>query len=273
MDTHANKKENIIDNAEQVIENDVLNENSFKENQLEEKEETNTLDYVFRTHKRKSPDSIIKRLNDKNLPYKIRLGSECTEIIFYDRLMVYTSTKNFPQKKLFLFVHVLKDVKKFIANFGPVTLPVERFSTRYNLEYKYSQSVGFDINHAYWRIAYIKGIISERTYNHGLDKDCKAIRLAALSILGREKKFIDVNVENPKVYITQHFNKNLNDVFKYIRLVCFDMMNSLAKKLGDEFDCWRTDCIYFNDTPENRQIVKDYFEQKQMTFKVLDYFE
>ena len=62
-------------------------------------------------------------------------------------------------------------------------------------------------------------------------------------------------------------------IFKYIRLVCFNMMHDLSKKLGPDFDCWKTDCIYYRDTPENRKLVQDYFIIKNMDFKQLDFFE
>ena len=37
----------------------------------------------------------------------------------------------------------------------------------------------------------------------------------------------------------------------------------------DTFESWKTDCIYYRDTPENRQIVHNYFEEREMLFKQL----
>lgn len=250
------------------------NKNTIEEIK-EEFEEYLIPEFQFSSRRQKygDPYKMINRLDSKNFPYKLRLGSECTEILFYDTLFVFTSTKNFPRKKLFLFNLVKKDVQKFIKKYGNVELPVNYSSTYYNLNYEHERSIGIDLNHAYWRIAYVKGLISQKTYDYGLHPECKALRLATLSVLGREKKFVDKNVENPKEYIVQEFSKPLNDVFKYIRLVCFSMMNSLANKLGPDFDCWRTDCIYFHDTPINRKVVTDYFDKKNMPYKILDYFE
>ena len=39
--------------------------------------------------------------------------------------------------------------------------------------------------------------------------------------------------------------------------------------LGDDFDCWKTDCIYYRDTPENVEKVTAYFTSKDMLFKQL----
>jgi hypothetical protein len=39
--------------------------------------------------------------------------------------------------------------------------------------------------------------------------------------------------------------------------------------LKDDFESWKTDCIYYRDTPENRKIVHNYFEEREMLFKQL----
>lgn len=220
-----------------------------------------------------SPDKFINRLNRKEIPYMIRKGSECTEIRLGYILYVFTSTANFPRNKLHLFKNVKTDVKKFIERVGTVNLPNEFPVTKFNTDYPYDRSIGIDVNHAYWRIAYIKGIISQKTYDNGLTEDCKALRLATLSVLGREKKFVPVNIEGGTEDVVQVLDPEHLKIFKYIRLVCYDMMNTIAKKLGEDFDCWKTDCIYFYDTPENRKTVIDYFDRKKMTYKILDHFD
>lgn len=235
----------------------------------------------FRKQRFGSPDRFIARLKSKNYTFSVRLGSECTEIMFGDTLFTFTSSNNFPREKLFLFLHVKRDVKKWLIGKSFIEMPIEYKVTKYNPNYSYERSIGIDLNHAYWRIAYLKGIISEKTYNYGLVEDnketkgnIKALRLATLSILGREKAFDQyVNGEKTSSFITQKEDLLQKLVFKYIRLVCYDLMNNAANKLGPEFDCWKTDCIYFNDTVENRKIVTDYFNKKQMPYKILDYFE
>jgi hypothetical protein len=49
------------------------------------------------------------------------------------------------------------------------------------------------------------------------------------------------------------------------------MMFELSKILGRDFFCWKTDCIYYRNSPENRQIVQDYFNQREMLWKQLFY--
>lgn len=232
-----------------------------------------------------SPDKMIVRLRNGKIDHSIRLGSECTEIIVGTTCFVFTTTRNFPRRKLFLFSSVKRDVVKYLTKHKDIILPPERTSSEFNFDYddSYGKITGTDLNHAYWRIAYVKGLISQKTYEHGLDPECKALRLATISVLGREKSFKkfereqtpegDYELVMTEEIVVQHADLIQKKVFKYIRLVCFNMMYELSKKLGDDFDCWKTDCIYYRDTPENRKLVQDYFIKKNMDFKQLDFFE
>jgi hypothetical protein len=66
-------------------------------------------------------------------------------------------------------------------------LPVNLKNKSYNQKNK---TIGVDLNHAYWRVAYLKNYITESTYNRGLESDkFKQIRLSALSSLGRSKTY------------------------------------------------------------------------------------
>lgn len=228
---------------------------------------------VFRKQRFGNPEHLIKRLILKKIPFACRKSSECTEIQIGDTMFTYTSQANFPRRKLYLFNLVKRDVKKWIGKKTSLELPNEFPVTKFNVNYPYNKSIGIDLNHAYWRIAFIHGIICEKTYNVGLDPDCKALRLATLSVLGRKKEFqIYKDGEVVETIVKQQLDLVQKEVFKYIRLVCFDMMNTIAKRLGDDFDCWKTDCIYFHDTVENRKKVTDFFDKKNMTYKLLDYF-
>ena len=60
-------------------------------------------------------------------------------------------------------------------------------------------------------------------------------------------------------------------IYKYIRYFCYQMMYEISVMLGDDFDCWRTDCIYYRSTPENIKLVSDYFDSKNVTYKNLTY--
>ena len=69
--------------------------------------------------------------------------------------------------------------------------------------------------------------------------------------------------------ITIGGDDNLRRVYKLIRFTCFRHMAKLKKMLGKDFLAYKTDCIYYVDTPENRKMVSDYFTKNNLTFKQL----
>jgi hypothetical protein len=46
-------------------------------------------------------------------------------------------------------------------------------------------------------------------------------------------------------------------------------MNILAEMLADDFICYKTDCIYYKDTPKNRDLVQIYLDSVNMEWKQL----
>ena len=61
----------------------------------------------------------------------------------------------------------------------------------------------------------------------------------------------------------------LKRVYKLIRFTCFKHMNKVKKLLGNDFLAYKTDCIYYIDTKENRTLVNDYFTKNDLTYKQL----
>lgn len=66
-------------------------------------------------------------------------------------------------------------------------------------------------------------------------------------------------------------DENKRMIYKYIRYFCYQLMYECSVLLGDDFDCWKTDCIYYRDTPENEKKVTAYFSSKDMLFKQLEF--
>ena len=220
-----------------------------------------------------SVDNYIKDLVSNKLSFSVRRASECTEILMDDKHIVFASQSNFPKKKIYLFNNVKQQVSKWLKE-NVVFLPDEINSIKYNYDYDTEEGTmcGTDLNHAYWRIAYLYGMINEKTYISGLDTECKALRLATLSVLGREKKFDSYeNGEIKQSYVYQKENVDLKNVFKFIRLTCFSFMKEASDLLGDDFFAWKTDCIYYRENLKNIKMVQDYFDQFNLTYKQLGY--
>jgi hypothetical protein len=174
------------------------------------------------------------------------------------------------------------DVKKFIDNNPFIDLPPQKKIKDYNYDYddEVGTITGTDLDHAYWRIAYVKGYISKNTYEHGIkDEKSKTIRLATLGVLGTEQKFDKyVNGEYVETIVNRRENKAIKMVYKDIRLTCFYMMYELSVQLGEDFESWNTDCIYYRDSVENRKIVHEFFDMhnmlyKQLTYNTMDFIE
>ena len=55
-------------------------------------------------------------------------------------------------------------------------------------------------------------------------------------------------------------DENLQDIYKDIRFSTYGVMREIAEVLGSDFCCWKTDCIFFYDTEENRHLVTAMIE-------------
>lgn len=223
--------------------------------------------------KTSSPKKYVQNLVKNKANFDLRKSSECTEVILDDLHIVFAPQTNFPKNKIYLFNNVKTEVLNWLKN-NNIEMPETVNSVEYNFDYDIEEGIlaGTDINHAYWRIAYLKGFIKEKTYIAGLETDCKALRLATLSVLGREKKFDKYeNGTLTNSFISQEENINLKNIFKYIRLSCFNYMKGASELLGNDFYSWKTDCIYYRDTDENINMVQDYFETHNLTYKQLGY--
>lgn len=230
----------------------------------------------MRTFKKNKCDKYLDRLLKVKATFYVKRGVEVDQIIFGANHFLYsTGNNNFPPEKLFLFNRVNIDVKKFLEKTPFIELPPKKPTQFYNLDYDENLGIitGTDLDHAFWRIAYIKGYISKKTYEYGIaDDKAKVIRLATLGNLGKDDVFdryengilVGQEVRRPE-------NKNMKKIYADIRLTCYYMMYELSVMLGDDFESWATDCIYYRDTPENRKLVHDFLDMHNMLYKQLTY--
>lgn len=218
----------------------------------------------------------FKRLTGGKQNFFIRKGTEVTVIVHEKNHTLYaTENKNIPKNKLFLFKMVKNDVKKYISENPFIILPPQQKTQNYNMKYNADVGVitGTDLNHAYWRIAFVKGYISKKTYEKGLeDENSKTVRLATLGVLGKERKYDEYrNGEYFTTIIERKEDKAMLLVYKDIRYTCYQMMYVLSLKLGDDFESWQTDCIYYRDSLENRKLVHSFFDAHKLSYKQLSF--
>lgn len=212
---------------------------------------------------------LLKRLIVQGKNGYIKRGSFTTEIIIKKQTHLFSSkTETKPENfaGLFLFSTVRKEAKEFCKK--RFKLPPKYDALVYAKKPPSGTITGTDLNHAYWRIAYNLGIISEKTYLKGLEKAFKTTRLAALSTLGKGKKYnviADGKITSETVIIGE--DKKLQNVYLLIRYHCYLIMNQLKTMLGKDFVAYKTDCIYYIKTKENIKMVQSFLDDNELLYK------
>ena len=132
--------------------------------------------HIKGSHKR-----ALNTLTKGKKNFLLREGTDCCEVIIDQTCYVYSTSTRFPIKKLFLFNIVKRDANQFLEAHDNIFLPQEYPTAHYNEDYDedLGKVIGFDINHAYWRIAFNLGIISEKTRCRARKATCQGTRAFA----------------------------------------------------------------------------------------------
>jgi hypothetical protein len=219
--------------------------------------------------------SMIKKIHDHEANGYIRENMFGKEIIWGTKKFIYNNpgTKR-SRKHLFIFSLVKKDALKFIKDKKikrEQRLPSVQWN---NSNRSKARKVGVDVDGAYWLIAFQMGLIGENTYQHGIRIDNKALCLAALASLGTDKSYRRIkNGQITSEIVTVKGNDQLKEAYKKVRFRCYKYMQELARQLGPDFVCYKTDCIYFLDRAGNSQKVKEFLLSKRLDFKMVNNFE
>jgi hypothetical protein len=219
-------------------------------------------------------NELIENYKQLKKSFKVRESANYIELVTSTGQKIYQNKSKRFTGGLYLFGMVKKDIKNYLEENGEVE-PYEELPVNYiNKEFNYEKDViGMDINNAYWSVAYLKGYISQNTYEKGLEKDdLKRIRLASLSSLGKSRMYnVYINGEH-QFDEEQAKNQSLQNVYLDIRYSTYGVMQEIAYELGDDFCCWKTDCIFFHDTEKNREKVKSMIEDYGLECK-LEYYK
>ena len=165
---------------------------------------------------------------------------------------------------------LVKIKNQLIKEYGLVEphteLPVNYYNKNYDLDNK---TIGIDINNAYWSIAYLKNYITKKTFLRGLQsKEFKPIRLSALSSLGKPRVWkVYESGSHRRNEITEG-NKELQDVYLDIRYTTYAVMQEIADALGKNFHSWKTDCVFFKETKENKLLVETILDGYCLEYKM-----
>lgn len=226
----------------------------------------------FTVLKHEQKKLIMDKLRNKKGVAYYREGSFSDEIIWQGRKFLFPSKSKKIVKEMWVFRSVMNDVRRYLEDKIRVhakdRLPVNRWNKA--LEKYRGKITATDVDHAYWRIAYLMGILSKKTYDKGLLIKDKSLRLASLANLASSKEYyvIENGIVTKKTIILR-YDPILQRVYNNIRFTCFEHMNVMANLLGDDFICYKTDCIYYKDTPHNRLLVQSYLDATNLLWKQL----
>jgi len=217
-------------------------------------------------------DALVNKIMKLKENALVREG-DFSKIIVWDKVSFnFTKTDKGSsfRKSVYLFGVVRKEAKLWLKKNPNFKLPTQYPVNVYNEHYKHikEELSATDLDHAYWRIAYLLGIITPKTYERALNPDFKVVRLAALSTLGAGKEFrvIEGGKMTEKL-VKVGEQPDLQKVYKLIRYTCYDYMQQCANLLGDEFIAYRTDAIYYRDSKENRALVSKFFKDNNLKYK------
>jgi hypothetical protein len=203
--------------------------------------------------------------------FKVRSSMNITEIVTSTGQKIYEHKNQRFKEGLYLFGMVKRDVLNYIAENGSIEPYMELPVNYANQKFDYDNNViGLDIDNAYWSVAKLKGYITKKTYDKGLEqKDgMKSIRLSCLSTLGKSRVY---NVYEDGIYIGDEKVKEdteLQDIYNDVRFSTYGVMLEISELLGEDFCCWKTDCIFFKDTIENRDKAKTIIESYGLNCKI-----
>jgi hypothetical protein len=226
----------------------------------------------------KNPSILIDQLKKQKKSFYVRQTKNITTIIcdgMETNFMMKVDKPLFPINQLFIFKMVTDDALRWVKmnpDFqGNQKLPTNAYNYDYDLDY--GIITGTDIASAYWYIAHRIGLISNKTFIRLLDPKYKTTKLASLAVLGRQMvydEYINGVIQKEKVTLKET-NIKLVSIYRHIRYECYRHMIEISMLLGREFFCYKTDCVFYRDTPQNRKIVYDYLDNVGLDYNQVIY--
>jgi hypothetical protein len=226
----------------------------------------------FTVLKHEQKKLILNKLkNRKGIAY-YREGSFSDEIIWQDRKFLFPAKSKKVANEMWVFRAVMNDVRVYLEDKQKLRsrerLPVNKWNDK--LKNFRGKITATDVDHAYWRIAFLMGVITKKTYEKGLLIKNKELRLAALANLASAKEYqiIQDGILTDKTVILK-YDPLLQRVYNNIRFFCFEHMTAMANLLEEDFICYKTDCIYYKDNERNRELVQSYLDAANLFWKQL----
>ena len=212
--------------------------------------------------------NILKQRNEEAY---FRRGSYGDELIINGLTIFYYKGSRANYKYGWVFKQVKKQAVDYVSkNKVKLKKDYPAFLLNKKFIFKDGENIkkniaGFDIDDAFWNIAFKMGLINERMYRTGLEfsDEVKSIKLASLANLSSDKHYSIVEngeINETKKMVTIPCNPLTKIVYQNIRDTCLEYMFNLSKLLKDDFYEYRVDAIYFRKSAQSIKLVKDYFK-------------
>ena len=128
-----------------------------------------------------------------------------------------------------------------------------------------------DINHCYWRVAYLEGYINYSLYKKGLPENdspaydvMKLLRNKSLACVKSTKK--RHHYKKGKLVKTEIFdNVSLEELYGNVRNISYQIMDDIRFIIKKGFIKYKVDCIYY--MPEYKDVVEGMMIGRDVGFK------
>lgn len=233
--------------------------------------------YTIKNSYLKKIKEITKVLSKQELSYTLKVGGSSYELdskLFREK--AYNSS-SLSMKDLQFIRKVKNYIKKekiylqFLDQYFPSD--ISYMDVNPNLQgKKFSNAIEFDVDEAYWKTAYLMGIINKDIYEEGKKGELgKYTRLVALGSLA--KKQTHYIYEDGKFKEKRVVRSELTENVWYSICKRFaDLMQGAKKILKDDYLFYWVDGIYFVDSPQNRKKITSYFLKHGYTVKEVETF-
>lgn len=177
-------------------------------------------------------------------------------------------------KGIFIAKMVHRDLDDYIITNGAIDFNM--FLVDNNITYfvskdnfkKFENEVinSFDINHCYWRTAYLAGYIKEKTYLKGIsNNEYKEALHIILGSLARTQYISEYEYDREIKRYSEYANINYAAFWHKIKELVYKLFIEFKTNFPNDLLMFKTDCFYFN--PEITTKVIEFLTKKGYTSK------
>ncbi|MCF8360730.1 MAG: hypothetical protein K9H26_18390 [Prolixibacteraceae bacterium] len=198
---------------------------------------------------------VTTQTKDKKLQAYFKLGKKSSLInTIHKNVYKKTSEKGF----------AMQDIKP--------EYPPENRNRKAFAEIETDQKLVYiDINHAYWRVAFILGYIDKSLYEkYAYDQEYKLARNIGLStMVSQKKKHYYFNGKYARTIVCE--NSMYEKMYKNIRYTTYNIIGELAELIGDGCLAYKVDGLLILNDNELIKFCKEYLKGKNVTFEIKRY--